>query len=141
MAQIQHELKIRAPRGRIIQALTDRAALSRWHDAAVTGKEREWHFEYPNAVTFRWRVTAADADRVVWSCVEGPPQAIGKEAVFTLSDVDGGRTLVEFSYGDWPEAAGNYRKCNTSWAVLLHRLRQEAEESTVAKHQSADPAL
>jgi hypothetical protein len=119
MTQLQHELKIRAPRGHIIQALTDRAALSRWHDATVTGNEHEWRLEYPNAITFRWQVTAADAEHVVWRCVDGPPQAIGKEAVF--------------SYGDWPQAAGNYRKCNTLWAVLLHRLRQEAEQSAAAK--------
>jgi len=57
MTQIQHELKIRAPRSRVFEALTDRAALERWQGAKVKETEREWRFEYPDATVFRWKVT------------------------------------------------------------------------------------
>jgi uncharacterized protein YndB with AHSA1/START domain len=128
MAEIQHELKIRAPGERIIRALSDRDALARWHSAAVTGSgKEEWHLQYPDKTVFRWKVVASSPERVAWQCVEGPGQAAGKEAAFTFSDADGGGTLLEFVHSGWPQANGHYRKCNTLWALLLDRLRQEAE--------------
>jgi hypothetical protein len=46
MAEIRHELKIRAPRSRIVQALTDSATLERWQGAKVSGNQREWRLQY-----------------------------------------------------------------------------------------------
>jgi uncharacterized protein YndB with AHSA1/START domain len=127
MAEIQHELKIHAPRATIVEAFTNRAALERWHRAQVSGNEREWRLEYPDGTAFRWRVVASSPGRIAWQCVEGPGQAVGKEASFTFSDADNDRTLVEFVHAGWPGTHGNYRKCNTRWAILLHRLQREAE--------------
>lgn len=133
MAEIQHELKIRAPRADVFSALTDAVALERWHRAKVSGGEREWRIAYPDGTVFRWKVVESGPGRVAWRCVEGPGQAAGKEATFTFSDADDDHTLVEFLHAGWPEAHGNYRKCNTLWALLLHRLRQEAEAAAAKR--------
>jgi len=53
MAEIHHELKMRASRDRIFQTLTDGVALERWHGAKVTGNKREWRLEYPDGTVFR----------------------------------------------------------------------------------------
>jgi uncharacterized protein YndB with AHSA1/START domain len=127
MAEIQHELKIRAPRTKLFSAVTDRMALEHWHRAKVSEGEREWRIEYPNGMVFRWNVLESSPRRVAWRCVEGPGQAVGKEASFTFTDASNGCTLVEFAHTGWPETNGNYRKCNTLWAILLHQLQQEAE--------------
>jgi len=127
MAEIHHELKMRASRDRIFQTLTDGVALERWHGAKVTGNKREWRLEYPDGTVFRWQVIQSDPGRVTWRCIEGPGQAVGKEASFTLTDAGNSQTLVEFAHASWPGTSGNYRKCNTRWAILLHQLRQEAE--------------
>src|SRR5215472_14786803 len=87
MAEIQHELKIHAPRSRIFQALTDRAVLERWQGDKVKEAEHEWRFEYPDATMFRWKVIESGPARIAWQCVEGPGQATGKEASFTLSEM------------------------------------------------------
>jgi uncharacterized protein YndB with AHSA1/START domain len=131
MIEIQHELKIHAPRGTIVEAFTNRGALERWHRARVSGNEREWRIEYPDGTAFRWKVVASNPERISWQCVEGPGQAVGKEACFTFSDAGNDRTLVEFAHSRWPGAHENYRKCNTRWAILLHQLQQEAETSVV----------
>jgi len=133
MTQIQHELKIHAPRARIFQALTDRAALERWHGAKVKETEREWHFEYPNATVFRWKVLESSPTRAAWRCVEGPGQAPGKEASFTLSEMGDDHTLVEFEHSGWQGTTGNYRKCNTRWAMLLYDLKRETEAPAVSR--------
>jgi len=136
MTQIQHELKIRAPRSRIFEALTDRAALERWQGAKVKETEHEWRFEYPDATVFRWKVTESNPARVTWQCVEGPAQAPGKEASFSLSEMGDKRTLVEFAHTGWQGTGGNHRKCNTRWAILLHRLQQEVEAPAVSKDKT-----
>jgi uncharacterized protein YndB with AHSA1/START domain len=127
MAEIQHELKIRAPRAKVFSTLTDRMALERWHRAKVSGGEREWCIEYPDGTVFRWNVVESRLGRVAWRCIEGPGQAVGKDASFTFTDAGNSRTLVEFAHAGWPGTNGNYRKCNTRWAILLHQLQQEAE--------------
>src|SRR6516164_4422185 len=55
MAEIHHELKMRASRDRIFQTLTDGVALERWHGAKVTGNKREWRLEYPDGTRFAGR--------------------------------------------------------------------------------------
>jgi uncharacterized protein YndB with AHSA1/START domain len=127
MAEIQHEFKLRASCDRILHALSDSTALARWQGAKVTGDQREWRLEYSDGTVFRWQVVEASPARVVWRCVEGPGQAVGKEASFTLTDAGNNRTLLEFAHTGWPGPSGNYRKCNTRWAILLHQLQQEAE--------------
>jgi uncharacterized protein YndB with AHSA1/START domain len=127
MAEIQHELKIRAPRPKVFSTLTDRMALERWHRAKVSAGEREWRIAYPDGTVFRWNVVESSPGRVAWRCVEGPGQAVGKEASFAVTEAGNDRTLVEFAHAGWPGTDGNYRKCNTRWAILLHQLQREAE--------------
>jgi uncharacterized protein YndB with AHSA1/START domain len=124
---IQHELKIHAPRARILAALTEQAPLGRWQGAKVTEGEHEWRLEYPDATRFRWKVIESSPTRVAWQCLEGPGQAIGKKASFTLSENGDTATLLEFAHTGWPGTDGNFRRCNTRWAILLHQLQQEAE--------------
>jgi uncharacterized protein YndB with AHSA1/START domain len=107
MAEIQHELKIRAPRAKIFWALTDRMALEHWHRTKVSGDQREWRMEYPDGTVFRWKVVTSGPGRFAWQCVEGPGQAAGKEATFTLSEPYNGHTLAEFLHAGWPETRGN----------------------------------
>jgi uncharacterized protein YndB with AHSA1/START domain len=132
MAEIQHELKIAVPRAKVFSALTSRTALEHWHRAKVGEGEREWRIEYPDGTLFRWSVVESSPERVAWRCTEGPGQAVGKEASFALVDAGGGRTLVVFAHAGWLDASGNYRKCNTRWAILLHHLRASLE---TGKHE------
>lgn len=94
-------------------------------------------FEFANgAPTFRWAIeTGKSGKEVTWRCLEGPGDSVGTEASFIISSGDKGRLLLEFEHRGWPHAGGNFRKCNTQWAILLHHLRRYLETGT------ADPAL
>lgn len=127
MAEIQHELKVRAARPKIVESLTTLAALERWNGAQVSGGPQEWRVAYPEGPTFRWKVLEATHDKVTWRCEEGPGNAKGSEVSFALSDADKSRTLVRLVHRDRSGDDPNHQKCNTLWGVLLGRLQQEAE--------------
>jgi hypothetical protein len=137
MAEIHHEIKVRAAPERIREALTSATGLEAWHGGRVTSVDGAFQFEFADgAPTFRWMIESAKSgDEIVWRCLEGPGDSVGTEASFKISGADKVRTLVEFVHRGWPHAGGNFRKCNTTWAILLHHLRQYLETG------KPDPAL
>jgi uncharacterized protein YndB with AHSA1/START domain len=134
MADIHHEIKVRAAPERIREALSTAAGLESWHGGRVVSADGGWRFEFADGgPIFRWAVRpAASADEIVWRCVQGPGDSVGTEASFKISGADKGRTLVEFAHRGWPHTGGNFRKCNTQWAILLHCLREFAETGKAA---------
>jgi hypothetical protein len=137
MAEIHHEIKVRAEPDRICEALTSPTSLEAWHGGRVTVANGGLRFEFADgAPTFRWAVEPAKSGtEVLWRCLEGPGDSAGTEAWFKISAADKGRTLIEFVHRGWPHTGGNFRKCNTQWAILLHHLRQYLETG------KTDPAL
>ena len=134
MAEIHHEIKVHATPDRIREALNTVAGLEAWHGGRVTASDGSWRFEFAdNAPTFRWAAELANSGReIIWRCLEGPGDSVGTEASFTISSGDRGRTLIEFVHRGWPHTGGNFRKCNTQWAILLHHLRQYLETGNPA---------
>jgi uncharacterized protein YndB with AHSA1/START domain len=133
--KIDHELKIDAPPERVYAALTTLEGVKGWHNPTVTGSGEvgtEWVFSFDDHPEFGWEVTASDApSRVVWRCTRGPGDSVGTTATFTVAAV-GARTLLELQHAGWPGTHGNFRKCNTTWGVLLHHLRDYVETGAVA---------
>jgi len=134
MTEIHHEIKVRAAPERIRTALGTAAGLESWHGGRIVAENGGWRFEFADgAPTFRWAVVpTGSADAFVWRCVEGPGDSVGTEASFKISAADKGRTLVELAHRGWPHTGGNFRKCNTQWAILLHHLREYVESGNVA---------
>lgn len=135
MAEIDHEIKVNAPVERVHRALTTTDGLRAWHtpDADGTGAVgTEWRFGYAGRPGFRWRVVASDPTRVAWECTHGPGDAVGTTVSFELAPAADGRTLLTFRHSGWPGTHGNYRKCNTTWGVLLHHLKKYAETDATA---------
>jgi uncharacterized protein YndB with AHSA1/START domain len=130
MADIRHELKIKAPRAKVFASLTTLAALERWNHASVTGDGHQWTVAYPEGPQFRWKVVSASEDKIVWRCEEGPGNAKGSEIVFNLDGDDNSRTTVHLTHhgrsGDDP----HHEKCNTLWGILLGRIDEEARRAS-----------
>lgn len=131
MAEIAHEIKIKAPRDRVFNALTTLEGLTSWHTTRTQGNARVGEvlqFESAGNPPFRWEITRLDPPKhLEWKCVEGPGDSVGTKVSFDLTDTADGRTLVELAHSGWPGTHGNYRKCNTLWGILLHHLRVHAE--------------
>lgn len=129
MTKIEHEIKVKASPEQVAQALTSAAKLEAWHGGRVTPVDHGWRFAFADGTpAFQWAVQAGGSrDEIVWECVEGPGNSIGTTVSFKVSPADKGRTLVELAHSGWPNTGGNYRKCNTQWAILLHHLRAFVE--------------
>jgi uncharacterized protein YndB with AHSA1/START domain len=125
MSQIEHEIKVKASAEQITQALTNTAQLEAWHGGKVTAVPGGMRFDFADgAPTFEWAVDASRSPReIIWRCVRGPGDSAGTDVSFKISPADKERTLVELIHDGWPHTRGNYRKCNTQWAILLHHLR------------------
>jgi uncharacterized protein YndB with AHSA1/START domain len=133
--EIDHELKIDVPPERVYAALTTLEGVKGWHNPTVTGSGEvgtEWVFSFADHPEFGWEVTASDApSRVVWRCTRGPGDSVGTTTTFTVAAA-GARTLLELQHAGWSGTHGNFRKCNTTWGVLLHHLRDYVETGYVA---------
>ncbi len=131
MAEIRHEIKIKASQDVVFDALTTVHGLTGWHSSEVSGNPSLGGvvvFNSSSAAAFEWEVTKADKLKAVeWRCVKGPGNSVGTAARFYLSEASDGRTQVELFHSGWPDEHGNFRKCNTLWGILLHHLRKYAE--------------
>ena len=134
MIDIQHEIKIRAPQQKVFNAISTLEGLRCWHSAKIDGGPKvgdTLRFESVSNPIFRWQVAELDAPkRLQWKCAEGPGDSVGTSVVFNLNETSDGRTQVELAHSGWSGTHGNYRKCNTLWAILLHHLRMYAETDT-----------
>jgi uncharacterized protein YndB with AHSA1/START domain len=127
MADIHHEIKINALPEAVREALTNPSELTKWHTSrteSTNGSEQAFT-TYPNdGPKFEWKVLKPDSNTIEWECLGGPGHSVGTVARFQLSPLSDGRTLVEFSHIGWPDSKGNFRKCNTLWAILLFHLQK-----------------
>ena len=136
MADIEHEIKIDAPPDRVFHAVTTAGGLKSWKTPDVSGTGAigdDWLFEFPGRPRFSWRVVdSLPARRVEWRCIEGPGESAGTSVAFELAPEGDGGTFLTCRHAGWPGPHGNFRKCNTTWGILLHHLRQFVETDTAA---------
>src|SRR5260370_40543006 len=63
MATISHAIRIRAPRGRVYEALSTRDGVSGWNTPDLEGdvaQGREFTLRYGDGASFRWKVNKLD---------------------------------------------------------------------------------
>lgn len=132
---LRHVVNIKADHDKVRHALTTADGLKGWTMAEVSGDGAtgsRWTLKYGEGPTFLWEITAHDADKVVWTCLEGPGDSAGTTATFQLGSASGDRVQLSFDHAGWPHQEGNYAKCNSLWGAMLHHLRSYVEKGTVA---------
>lgn len=127
MAEIKHEIEILAPIHKCFIALTTVSGLKSWHTAHIDGDANlggGLTFKATEKPAFVWKVVEYREDEsITWECLEGPGNAKGTKAIYTLIKIDDNNTLVQFAHTKWPHEEGHFRKCNTLWGILLHHLK------------------
>ena len=135
MPVIDQEIRIQGSPEQVYAALTTVDGIRAWHAPGARGTGEigtEWVFPYAGHPEFVWEVVASDEPtRVDWRCTGGPGDSAGTTATFTIGPA-GDRTVVELRHAGWPGTHGNFRKCNTTWGVLLHHLRDYVETGDAA---------
>lgn len=135
MPEIDHEIKIKATPEQVFAALSTHEGVTSWQTPHAEGTGEvgsQWRFKFTDRAEFDWEVIESEpSSRIVWRCTKGPGDSQGTTVTFVIT-VDGDRTLLELKHADWPGTHGNYRKCNTIWAVLLHHIQKYVQSGSPA---------
>ena len=135
MVHIIHRIGIKASSKQVYNALSTIQGLSHWWTENVKGDE---HVD--GKITFRFHAQSGEEigvmimeirelnpDAVVqWRCIDGPPEWIGTEIKFELSQQDE-QTIIIFGHRDWLEEVEFKAHCSMKWAVFLLSLREYVE--------------
>jgi uncharacterized protein YndB with AHSA1/START domain len=135
MADIIHRIGIKAPASKAYEAVSTAQGVAGWwtrdatSTAAVGGTV---------SVRFRRRdgseighmdfeMTRLDPEREVrWRFTDGPPEWIGTEATFELTQ-EGDMTIVNFGHRNWKEPVEFMAHCSMKWATFLLSLKDLVE--------------
>jgi uncharacterized protein YndB with AHSA1/START domain len=131
MFDIVHRIGIKASPDRVYSALSSTTGVSRWwtNDIAgdsIVGSNISFFFRLPSgelkgSMVMRVKELSSPS-RVVWECIDGPPEWIATHISFDLKEEDN-QTTVRFAHRGWKEEVEFTAHCSMKWAVFLLSLR------------------
>jgi len=126
MAQICHLVRIRADIVSTFEALTSNSSIAQWFTSTecsswTVGSSVVW-FEDTTMTT----TEIVEHELVHFSVVSGSGWD-GTDIIFSLEQLDDGRTIVRFDHTKWNEVSDHLRDCSVSWAYFLESLKQYLE--------------
>ena len=135
MVDIIHRIGIRAPISRVYEAIATTEGVAGWWTRDTEGSDglggkvnvRFLHKGGGEIGQMDFEMTRLEKNREVrWRFVAGPPEWIGTDATFQLSE-DGDMTVLLFGHRNWREAVEFTAHCSTLWAFFLMSLKELAE--------------
>ncbi len=132
MAEILHQLTIKALPTRVYQALADQKALAGWwtkyaHCEPRVGSIAEFELE-GGTIKLRLKILKLLPPRsVVWHCLAGPKEWIGTQINFDLL-AKAEYTQLNFAHRGWQGMANSLPHYNFEWARYLLSLRAFVEK-------------
>lgn len=135
MIDIIHRIGIKAPATDVYQAIASVDGVAAWWTRETTGDAR-----VGESITVRFRdhgvekgrmdlevLALRPAKEVQWRVQAGPPEWVGTDVTFTLSQ-EGEYTVVLFGHRNWREAVEFTAHCSMKWATFLLSLRDLVEK-------------
>lgn len=135
MVDIIHRIGIKSPATEVYRAVASLEGLAQWWTEEVLGDDQpggkiDFRFRSENGDlkgSMVMEVQELDAHQSVrWRCVEGPPEWVGTDVTFQLSEQDD-QTVLLFGHRNWREAVEFTSHCSMKWATFLLSLRQYVE--------------
>lgn len=130
MADIHHQVGIKASAEDVYELLTTDDGLSRWWTYDVTGAG-----DVGSVIAFRFNGGGPDFEvtqlepneRVVWKHSGTMPEAwMGTEISFFIRQ-EADQTFLRFTHSNWKEPSDFMGHCSTKWAVFLLSLKDVLE--------------
>ncbi len=135
MTDIVHRIGIKAPAAKVYAAVSTTEGVAGWWTRDTTGTAT-----IGGSVTSRFltkdgtelgrmdlQMARLEPDREVrWRFTDGPPEWIGTDATFELTQ-DGDMTILIFGHRNWKEPGEFMAHCSMKWAVFLMSLRELIE--------------
>lgn len=137
MVHINHRIGIKAPVQKVYEAIASIEGISGWWTQDTTGESaigktivtRFHTLDGEEKGSMEIEVLDLQPDKKVhWKFHAGPPEWIGTEVTFELTQVEQD-TIVLFSHLNWTEEVEFKAHCSMKWAVFLLSLRQLIETS------------
>ena len=135
MVDIVHRIGIRARANDVYDAVSTARGVAGWWTSDTTGRASaggEVDVRFRNVdgseigrMKFEIAERAPGRD-VRWHFTDGPPEWIGTEATFQLTEEDG-MTVLVFGHRNWKEPVEFMAHCSMKWAVFLLSLRSLLE--------------
>jgi uncharacterized protein YndB with AHSA1/START domain len=135
VVDIVHRIGIEASVSKVYAALATIDGLAGWWTRQTSGQS-----EVGGQIDFRFHTPAGDEiggfgmdvlelkpdTAVRWRVKDGPPEWLGTDIEFALSQQEG-FTIVRFGHRGWREEGEFTAHCSTKWATFLLSLRELAE--------------
>jgi uncharacterized protein YndB with AHSA1/START domain len=131
VAEIKHQINVKAAPEKVYAAIATQAGLRRWWTADTEADEKvggkaEFGFDKRGTV-FRMKIEKLDpGKRVVWSCHGDNPEWAGTVLTWELTPEDDDTTL-RFTHSDWKAITDLCAICNSTWGELMYRLKNYVE--------------
>lgn len=132
MAEIAHQLFIKATPGKVYHALTEAKGLTNWWTRFAEVEPRinsiaQFTFEH-GRVNLRMKILRLITNKgIVWHCIGGLPEWEDTQLYFEL-EPSGEGTILHFAQRGWKRTTGSYAKYNFEWARHLMSLRSYLEK-------------
>ena len=135
MANIIHKIGIKAPLAKVYDAVATAQGVAGWWSRETTSTARvggklKSRFRQKDGSELGfvdYEATRLEPNREVrWRVTDGPPEWIGTDVTFELSQ-DGDMTILIFGHRNWKEPVEFMAHCSMKWAVFLMSLRELVE--------------
>ncbi|GAA4320003.1 SRPBCC domain-containing protein [Compostibacter hankyongensis] len=129
MADIRHNVVIKAAPEKIYEALTTQEGLSGWWAKQTVARPEEG---FVNVFTFgdfrnEMKVTVLDpGKRVEWLCIRSIDEWMGTNISFELEERNE-RTLLRFAHSGWRAITDTFAGCNYDWGRFMTSLKSYCE--------------
>ena len=138
MAEIKHQIPIKAAPAKVYAAIATQAGLRSWWTADSTADEKtggkaEFGFD-KRGMVFRMKIeTLEPGKRVVLSCHGDHPEWDGTLLTWDVSPENDG-TILRFTHSQWKSVSDFCASCNSTWGELMFRLKDYAEGKNPGPH-------
>ncbi|HEY0674182.1 MAG TPA: SRPBCC domain-containing protein [Longimicrobiales bacterium] len=135
MIDIIHRIGIKAPVSDVYQAIASVEGVAGWWTKETTGEAKVGktirvcfrdHGVEKGQMDLEVR-ELSPAKAVQWRVTAGPPEWVGTDVTFNLSQEDG-YTVLLFGHRNWREAVEFTAHCSMKWATFLLSLRELVEK-------------
>jgi uncharacterized protein YndB with AHSA1/START domain len=128
MADIYHQIGVRADIEKAYRAITTLDGLSGWWTEARgdTGENGSLSFHFNDISIEMTIIQLMPAKKVVWQCTE--KEGEWKDTMITFDiEQDRDQVFINFSHKGWAAQTSLCAHCNTKWAVFLLSLKDYLE--------------
>ncbi len=134
MAEIRHNVVIKASPEKIFDAITTQQGLENWWAKQTTARPEVGFVNVFTFGTFRneMEVTVLIPNkRTEWKCLKSIEDWVDTSISFDLQEKDG-RTVLRFAHSGWRTDSDVFAGCNHDWGRFLISLKSLCETGTGA---------